>query len=570
MNDASAPTDTSDLAPHTRTLLITPDLDAAAPLLAVLSDVRICSPDELAAGIDEVVDSADLAVVAGVPAERGRLTAVIRALTDSGRARVGLNLSDAPGRAVREHPDLLRGFAVRDTVAVGSSTVVVLERAASADDVPDFIGTAIDVADGGAVDAETERLALRIRVEAMQDEIDRLREQHASDDESLSELRDELDRTTDQRDKLDLDLRALRNTLFGKLARLEQPATTKAAASKRRRVLSVLAAGAFVAVIGFAVLMGFATSTGYVGGLLTALCLVLLAALAFVVLRVRRIAIGITSNTRLTQSGFRDLGLELQEQAATIDQLVRTSKALAHKLDVLTATATDLATERKADRAALSDLLRAETTVAVRQVQALLNIFELVGTRDVLPFMGAWAASPDVVALLVEELLRARPGLVVECGSGASTVVLALTAERLGLDTRVVALEHDEAWAAQTRDALRRHGVEHRAEVRLAPLADVGLDGHSTPWYSPGATADLRDIGLLFVDGPPGVTGPAARYPAVPMLRDRLAPRAVVVLDDARRRDEQQTLLAWRDELPDFELSRIALQKGAGVFRRGA
>src|SRR3712207_7775099 len=57
----------------------------------------------------------------------------------------------------------------------------------------------------------------------------------------------------------------------------------------------------------------------------------------------------------------------------------------------------------------------------------------------------------------------------------------------------------------------------------------------SQPWYSTSALADVDEINLLLVDGPPGNTSKLARYPAVPALRDKLGPGATVMLDEDRK-----------------------------------
>jgi hypothetical protein len=141
-------------------------------------------------------------------------------------------------------------------------------------------------------------------------------------------------------------------------------------------------------------------------------------------------------------------------------------------------------------------------------------------------------------------------------------------ARQLDLDTKIVALEHDEHFRQETVRTLRDHGVEHLAEVRLAPLAPWAEEG-STPWYSVEAIDDLSEVGLLLVDGPPSNTGPHARFPAVPLLKDKLAADCLVVLDDMVRQDEKEVAEGWREALPDFSYELVNLDKGAGCFRRG-
>ncbi len=151
--------------------------------------------------------------------------------------------------------------------------------------------------------------------------------------------------------------------------------------------------------------------------------------------------------------------------------------------------------------------LGTELKQTFRQVEALANLSAILPTSDVLPATRGWAASPDLLLVLVDELIAQRPSLIVECGSGASTLWLALALRRFGIDGRVVALDHDPVFAVKTREFLARHGVSDIAEVRDAPLEDVSLAGGTYSWYARHAWKDLTGIDLLFVDGPPAATG---------------------------------------------------------------
>lgn len=142
---------------------------------------------------------------------------------------------------------------------------------------------------------------------------------------------------------------------------------------------------------------------------------------------------------------------------------------------------------------------------------------------------------------------RDRPRLVLELGSGTSTVWLGYAVEQTG--GRLVSLDHDEEFGERTSEQLRRHGLTAVAQVRQAPLRDLELAGGAYRWYDPAALDDLQDVDLLLIDGPPGALGPMARYPALPVLLPRLSPRARVLLDDATRPDEQDILSRWLGEV---------------------
>lgn len=169
-----------------------------------------------------------------------------------------------------------------------------------------------------------------------------------------------------------------------------------------------------------------------------------------------------------------------------------------------------------------------------------------------LPVPSKWALSPQVLELTLR-LVRSHPeiDLVVELGSGVSTPWIGDVLRSRGKGS-LVSFEHDPRFLAATREAVVAAGVEEFVDLRLAPLVDVQLGGETFQWYDYGQ--DLSGVGLLLVDGPPGATGPTARYPAFPMFHSALSDGAFVILDDASRDDEKSILERWL-EYPSEEVS---------------
>jgi predicted O-methyltransferase YrrM len=211
---------------------------------------------------------------------------------------------------------------------------------------------------------------------------------------------------------------------------------------------------------------------------------------------------------------------------------------------------------------------RKELKQTFRQLEALQNLNAVLPTSDVLPATRGWAASPDLLLALVDLVITDRPSLIVECGSGASTLWLALALRRFGIDGRIIALDHDPVFSGRTRDFLARHDVLDLAEVRDAPLESFSLDGETYAWYARTAWEDLAGIDLLFVDGPPAATGHQARYPALPLLNKSLSPNATIVLDDLIVPDMREVLPRWLDADPGFSSEILPLEKQAAVLRR--
>lgn len=204
-----------------------------------------------------------------------------------------------------------------------------------------------------------------------------------------------------------------------------------------------------------------------------------------------------------------------------------------------------------------------------RQLEVLLWLREALHLDAPLRPAGDWAAAPDMLMELVSTIDRHRPGLVVELGSGISTVVIARRLQQLG-HGRLVTLEHDGDFARTTQEALEMHSLTDVVQLVVAPLGPVRQDDRDLVWYqvSPDVLEAAGDaIDMLFVDGPPGRSGPLARYPALPLLRHLLAPGALILVDDADRPGEAEAVRRWQAEVDALEVSHLPLEKGAYLIR---
>lgn len=129
-------------------------------------------------------------------------------------------------------------------------------------------------------------------------------------------------------------------------------------------------------------------------------------------------------------------------------------------------------------------------------------------------------------------------GTILECGSGATTLLIAaLTAEA---KVNFVVLEHDPNWHRYLKRMLDALGYAH---VRLvhAPLQDYG----TYAWYRPPAGVVPKDVGLVICDGPPGSI-PGGRFGLMPVMASHLKRDCVILLDDTHRAGERRILDAWR------------------------
>lgn len=210
---------------------------------------------------------------------------------------------------------------------------------------------------------------------------------------------------------------------------------------------------------------------------------------------------------------------------------------------------------------------------AVRQLQSFIGMQEYFAT-GVLPAFNSeahnWPISADFALCLMRQLVLKPYDLVIEFGSGMSTVIvaksLALMAERNGArQTQFVSFEHLDSYYQQTLDYVQQAGLEKAVQLILAPIEDwQAVDGQVYPYYSCQSTlaklakqrqASRKRI-LVIVDGPPAATGPQARYPAGPLLMEHFPNAHIdILMDDYIREDEKQVVQHW---LADIEALGLA------------
>ncbi|MGS1095894.1 class I SAM-dependent methyltransferase [Aquamicrobium terrae] len=210
-----------------------------------------------------------------------------------------------------------------------------------------------------------------------------------------------------------------------------------------------------------------------------------------------------------------------------------------------------------------------------RQIEALFSLLLALKPEYPLPPTRNWAASPDFLIDLYCRIIEEKPAVVVELGSGVSTIVVA-AALRRNQTGRLFSLDHDHAFLLQTEKHLSRHGLEEWVKTYHAPLTEWVPDpssptqaGDRFQWYDvPAEVAGLKQIDLLVVDGPPMASSKRCRYPAVPFFYQRLKEGGQVMLDDAHRDDERFIVKAWTTEFA-MQLQKVRdSEKGLALLSK--
>ena len=194
---------------------------------------------------------------------------------------------------------------------------------------------------------------------------------------------------------------------------------------------------------------------------------------------------------------------------------------------------------------------------AYRQTQALIQLTQLLDFKSPIPPTRSWAASPDLLLTITEIVRKYRPGLVVELGSGVSTLVAAKAGAR-----KVVSIDNSDEFGGKTISLLKDHKVRG-VDVRIAPLQPYA---NGFTWYDTSMIKDLKKIDLLIIDGPPGSKNPEARYPALAEFKDKLSAKAVIIIDDVHREGERKLAEDFAKGMPNHQLVILDHEKGTAVI----
>ncbi len=206
-------------------------------------------------------------------------------------------------------------------------------------------------------------------------------------------------------------------------------------------------------------------------------------------------------------------------------------------------------------------LLRSLRGGSKRAKRALLDRLGL--PHDALPNLGSWKADTGLLTLVADHILTSKPKVVVEFGTGASTLIIARALQMAGGGTFISFEQHPE-FVRANREWLAEHGLE--ADLRAVPLRTSnewpGL------WYDHGTLP--ASVDFLIIDGPPWTIHPLTRG-AASSLFEQIAPRGTIMLDDAARPGERLVARRWRKQWPDFDFRLVKSgTKGTLVGQRRA
>ena len=218
-----------------------------------------------------------------------------------------------------------------------------------------------------------------------------------------------------------------------------------------------------------------------------------------------------------------------------------------------------------------------------KQLEAFISVQRFLDTGEASLDYHGWPISSDIALFLVNKVREENFDVIIEFGSGTSTVLFAKAIQqararalkdtsdlkRIGdhdesrdlvefrshdLPKRVVTFEHNRKFYDKTLASLNTHGVAHLVDLVHAPLVDWQAEGKDYLHYDcDDKLQEIRNIFegrqakiLVFVDGPPAATCEQARYPAIPKILQYLGRHELhIVMDDYVRDEEKRAAGRW-------------------------
>lgn len=214
-----------------------------------------------------------------------------------------------------------------------------------------------------------------------------------------------------------------------------------------------------------------------------------------------------------------------------------------------------------------------------------------------------WPISPDLGLYLTSLIENNDYDVIIEFGSGTSTVLMAKSLQVKSRNnrlkskskkkkkknvllyeeksTKIVTFEHNSDYYSSTLTALKNNGVDELVDLELTPLTDYeSIGGEKYLYYNcsgklqelASSLKDKKANVLVLVDGPPGSTNKNARFPALPHLLNALpGQKFTFIMDDYNRSEEKEIVGLWlamaKEKFLDINIDEVPSEKGLAIVK---
>lgn len=156
--------------------------------------------------------------------------------------------------------------------------------------------------------------------------------------------------------------------------------------------------------------------------------------------------------------------------------------------------------------------------------------------------LGDWALDKDTIILLWERLIAEKPRIIIESGSGTSTLINAYYMQKYCPEGKIISLEQQKDEKVRVDNKLRKFGLSPFAYVLYAPLDENDHYGVNHEYVEQLLGNEKAD--WLVIDGPSGRAG--CRSAVMDTMLPYLKSGARWFADDAFRDGELEFLQKWQ------------------------
>lgn len=169
----------------------------------------------------------------------------------------------------------------------------------------------------------------------------------------------------------------------------------------------------------------------------------------------------------------------------------------------------------------------------------------------------------DSIEILQQYIINSKPNMVVECGGGASSIILSHTMKDMQLKDssyhpHYVSIESDMKYFEMYSELAHKYDLDTILTYEHSTLVSCTAAGNISDFYDLSSIIQknsIADIDLLIVDGPIGHQQYMARRPGYYIAKPFLAPSFSIFLDDTDREDEKSIISEWSEDIPNSVVS---------------
>ena len=207
------------------------------------------------------------------------------------------------------------------------------------------------------------------------------------------------------------------------------------------------------------------------------------------------------------------------------------------------------------------DYLEKGNNASYSQIESLFSIFSILKITKPLPAFRGWAISPDFANIIIQKILEKKPGNILECGSGVSSLIISYLIHDKDWGN-LISFEHDKEFADRTNELLKSHVVSGKTIIYSNNLINYTIENEDWKWYDISLLNPDIKFDVIIIDGPPAFIHPKSRYPSLFLLDKYLNKGGIILLDDCLREDDNNIVKQWMTKFSNYSEEWFNTEKG--------